>query len=60
MIGMPKNNVFLSKEELPIVIAALNNAIRDNKGLSSEALDILIGARNEVQYVYQDSMRLLS
>lgn len=45
------NNVFLSHEELQVTLAALNNAIRDNKGLTSETLDILIGSRNEIQYV---------
>jgi hypothetical protein len=51
------NNVFLSHEELQVTLAALNNAIRDNKGLTSETLDILIGSRNEIQYVLETAIR---
>lgn len=58
MLTLPKNNVFLSEQELPVVLAALNNAIRDNRGLSSDTIDLIIGARNEIQYAYAQMLEV--
>jgi hypothetical protein len=58
MLTLPTNNVFLSEQELPVVLAALNNAIRDNRGLSSDTIDLIIGARNEIQYAYAQMLEV--
>jgi hypothetical protein len=46
------NNVFFTEQEFIVTLAALNNVIRDNRGMSSDVIDTVIGARNEVQYAY--------
>lgn len=56
-MNIVSNNVFLTYQELCLTLAALNNALRDNKGLSSETVDILIGARNEIEYAVETAIR---
>ena len=57
MLIMPTNNVFLSEQELSVTLAALNNAIKI-PGLSVSTADILIGARNEIQYAYAQMLEV--
>lgn len=49
-LKMPANNIFLSKEELDVAIAALRGTLRRTPGLSDEAINILQGTIMEMSY----------
>lgn len=49
-LEMPANNVFLSKQELDVAIAALRGTLRTIPGLSEDAIHILEGTIMELRY----------
>ena len=53
-LEMPENNVFLSKEELDVAIAAIGNASRI-PGMSDETYDLLTGVMLELRYAKRNA-----
>lgn len=50
MLEVPANNVYLSKQELDVAIAALRGTLRNIPGLSSDSVNLLEGIVMELRW----------